>query len=206
MVFRFLHSKKGFTLTEIFMCVAVLGILTAVAVPIFNVSLKKRRYEDSCSQAQMIQTTIQQIMYGMIDNGKKQDEIYLISKCDDDIIKDGKTTAFTTVSFPGSDDSKKEWVLFTPDITVAQIRGGYRSTGALDATDTPTYDAGCKAYNYLKKFDFAENSIKVSACFSNQEMPICPFVEDEGTYTYYFDKDGNVLCGCEKCREMRADS
>ena len=40
-MFRLLKSKKGFTLTEIIVCVTLLGILVVVAVPVY-ISVEKK--------------------------------------------------------------------------------------------------------------------------------------------------------------------
>jgi prepilin-type N-terminal cleavage/methylation domain len=40
---RKLHSKKGFTLVEMLIVVAIIAILVAIAVPVFSVSLDKAK-------------------------------------------------------------------------------------------------------------------------------------------------------------------
>lgn len=76
-MYHFLRSKKGFTVMELFTCIIVLGILCAVAVPIFSVSLKKQKINECNNNLQMMTTVIQEAMYGMMDNGKKQ-EFYVV--------------------------------------------------------------------------------------------------------------------------------
>ena len=75
MLYKNLHNKKGFTLTEIMTCVIVLGILTAVAVPIFSLSVKKQRVQECQLNRQMVTTTVRNVMAGMTDNGAKQEYI-----------------------------------------------------------------------------------------------------------------------------------
>ncbi len=78
MLYKNLHNKKGFTLTEIMTCVIVLGILTAVAVPIFSLSVKKQRVQECQLNRQMVTTTVRNVMAGMTDNGAKQGYISVL--------------------------------------------------------------------------------------------------------------------------------
>ncbi len=65
-------NRKGFTFVEIMICVTVLGILTAVAVPIFSFSLNKHRTKECSAQKIMITTTVESAMLGQFDNGDIQ--------------------------------------------------------------------------------------------------------------------------------------
>lgn len=178
---RFLNifkTKKGFTMVEIFICVTVLGILTAVAVPIFTVSLKKRKQEDCNNQKQMISTTVKEAMAGMMDSGKAQSKIR---------IKDAPCTIVGTHIY-NSD------YLVVENCTLGDIRGGYRASDKVDASNTTnTYDKGCEDDHYLKKFDMKDTELY--KFFSNQELPRCPF-DDDGTkgYKYIIDENGDCFC------------
>ncbi len=170
-------TKKGFTLVEIFMCVTVLGILTAVAIPIFNVSLKKKKQEDCNNQKQMISTTVKEAMAGMMDSGKAQSVIPIDEQH----------------PIEASHLYKKVYLRIT-DCTLGDIRGGYRASGKVDASNTTnTYDDGCKANHYLKKYDMKDTKLYIF--FSNQELPRCPF-DDDGTKgaEYVIDIYGNCFC------------
>ena len=216
MLYRFLRSKKGFTFVEIMVCVTVLGILTAVAVPVFAFSLKKQKVKDCMNQAQLIETTIQQTMTGMIDNGRKQEDIngdlFIPFLADSNFtFADGETVptvlnasdVFTNTADPCN--AKGKCVKFTSALTIGQIRGGYRAN-----TKDPAgkdYDAYCKSNkNYLKKFDI--RNTPMLAYLANGEMPVCPFVSDDATdearNTYYVFSDGTVACSCTECAQARA--
>lgn len=51
-MFKFMKTKKGFTLTELLLVVAVIGIIICVAVPIYNGFTKSARIRN-CSAARM---------------------------------------------------------------------------------------------------------------------------------------------------------
>jgi prepilin-type N-terminal cleavage/methylation domain-containing protein len=69
------NNKKGFTLTELLIVVAIIGILVAVAIPIFNQQLKKARFATNqanarsayaCARAlQLTETDIKGAYYDM---------------------------------------------------------------------------------------------------------------------------------------------
>ncbi len=195
-----IKNKTGFTLVEIFICVTVLGILTAVAVPIFTVSLKKRKQEDCNNQKQMISTTVKEAMAGMMDSGKAQEEIIINethvknSIIDGSYIQLGKLVAKV-------DAQGKTVKVVEGACTIADIRGRYRlkSDGTecsegLGAAVKPTYDDGCAEGYYLKKFSLQETQRPIYYYFSNQEFPVCPCNEKA---IYLIDKNGN--CYCSEC-------
>lgn len=196
-MFRFLCSKKGLTFVELMIVVVVLGILTSVAVPIFYAGLNKQRKSDCRNQCLVVQTTVQQIMYGMIDNGARQEKINISSWADGGSLVKKQHNPGAPKDNLNIDSSYnyKYYTVLDKNLTLGQIRGGYRNTDQY-----PDYKDGCKNGQYLKKQSLAD--IPVYEYFSNAEFPVCPFDED-GTkgYCYVIFEDGSVFCTCPECNE-----
>ncbi len=217
MFFNIIRSKKGISFVEILVVVIVLGILTAVAVPIFSLTLDKQKIKDCQSQCTVIEAQVREAMYGMIDNGAAQykrdsaltpvvpKEVYInFSK----VQSDHKTTyAADTIDGNGDDEYKnKECFVLIYDqqipgkiaFTLGDLRGGYRPS------NIPDYNDGCKQGYHLKKKKL-ENT-KFYEYLANVEIPVCPYADykDSDTtnnYFYYIFEDGTVLCSCPKCHE-----
>ena len=60
---NFCKGNKGFTLAELMIVIVIIGILTAIAIPVYNIS--KAKAEASACQAnlRMIDSAIQQYMF-----------------------------------------------------------------------------------------------------------------------------------------------
>lgn len=186
---KFFTNKKGFSLAEIMIVIVVMGILVGVAVPVYTGVSNGRKLDDCTMNRQMVSTVVQEVMNGMIDNGKRQDEIIM-----------GFAGHKTT--FPGTVDGKtvetygdKDCFKLTYDnaVTIGDIRGGYR------AKAISSYDIGCMRGNYLKRYDLKD--VPFYTYLANKEIPTCAFQENPGQYSYYIFSDATVLCDCPECLE-----
>ena len=194
MLYRYLLSKKGFTMMEMLIAVLVLGVLVGVAVPIFSNVIALRKKQDCNNQTIIVNGLVLEAMTGMMDNGKKQPKIYF-----NKVQGDHKTTYPET---PGDSDNAyegKECFILRPTgdgyvaFTLGDLRGGYRDINIRD------YNEGCDAGFFLKKKKL-ENVMFYTYC-ANHEYPICPFSDEDDPIYYYIFEDGTVLCPNEACHE-----
>lgn len=192
-MFKFLLSKKGFTVIEMLIVVIVLGILVLVAVPVFNSGLKQQKINDCKNQCRVIQTAVQQAMVGMMDNGRKQETISIA------IWPDGPNKVHYNPDAGHVklkiDDSYK-YTYYTPlneSLTLGQIRGGYNS----DYSKKSCEETG----RYLKKQRLAD--VAFYTYLENMEMPVCPFADKTNSqgYRYCIFWDGTVCCTCPECNQ-----
>lgn len=56
------RAQKGFTLIELMIVVAIIGILAAVAIPAYQDYIKKARFQDIISSAAPVETAISQCL------------------------------------------------------------------------------------------------------------------------------------------------
>lgn len=185
---KFLKNKKGFSLTELIVTVLVLGILTAVAVPVYTGVSKTKRIDDCYGNRAVVSNVVKEVMVGMIDNGKKQDSINMT-------FANQAHVQLSPANFPQDYASKECFILSTDEatgVTIGDIRGGYRTAG--------DYTIGCESGHYLKRKDLED--VKFYIYLANQEIPQCAFEEtDNKDYNYYIFSDGTVLCDCPECVE-----
>lgn len=203
MLYRFLLSKKGFTMMEILIVVIVMGILVSVAVPVFVSGLKKQRLDDCRNQCLVIQTAVQQAMFGMIDNGKRQETINIAGWADGGALVKKQHVPGDGINI--SDDyNYKYYTVLDKNLTLSAIRGGYRPlSDDDDKVNGLDYDEGCKQGYYLKKKKYQTNATPFYIFLDNAEIPICPFDDEKNPQHYYcIFEDGKVVCSGEECNEV----
>lgn len=215
MLYKFLLSKKGFTMIEILIVVIVLGVLVSVAVPVFSAVLEKQRLNDCRNQCLTIETAVKQAMNGMIDNGKKQDKITFVCTT----VSGSAVVESNEDVSDGTLPTGEKYFKLTGDpdtcFTLAELRGGYR-TGTFAEFEHQGLDAykkGCDDGHYLKKLKYQYNENEPDfkgtpfyaflALDIDGSIPVCPFADEENTqgYFYYVLEDGSVHCSNTKCKE-----
>ena len=212
-MFRFMLSKKGFTLVELMTAVFILSVLVALAVPAYTGIVNSKKKQDCENQRKIIETAVIQAMNGMMDNGRKQNKIYFnniesqfiaeypTTEGDGDNQYEGVTCLMLVGEYMCSTDAERIANASplpdgssTSPFTLGALRGGYR-----DLNVYSDYKDGCDyANNYLKKKrlenepfyqleimtkDEKGNDI-FSPVFYNREIPVCPFAD-------YTNKDVN---------------
>lgn len=216
MLKRLLKSKVGFTLVELLLVVSLLAILTAVAIPVFNAGLEIQKRKDCKNNCVVIEAAIQQVMSGMVDNGRKQDKMdfsqvaenrkttyngkdCLILKYDNKIYNDyGDKYTFTIGDIRGGYFGQEQWNAH-PELT--------KSYGPYDEYNVDKYDIGCDYGYYLKKNRYKDNQFYYQ--LANEEIPVCPCANYENdkdkiyddNYCYLVFEDGTVMCNCPHCSE-----
>ena len=66
-MFKFMKSKKGFTLVELMIVVVIMAILVAVAVPIFSAVTKNARIKTCAANRREIVSQVNNYMMGSVD-------------------------------------------------------------------------------------------------------------------------------------------
>ena len=222
MLYRYFLSKKGYTFTEVLTVVIILGILVAVAVPIFVSGYRAQAAKDCNNQKTIIASLFGEVTTGMLDSGKTQ------KKVDFSRVQGDHKTTYPGDGVTGNKDDeyvgKECFVLIeSQDIpgkiafTISDIRGGYfgqnqwnsyselvQLYGPYNEYDTDKYDLGVERGYYLKKEAMANNEFY--KYFNNQEIPVCPFADFDNNktdddYRYYIFEDGTVVCSCPHCND-----
>lgn len=216
MLYRYLISKKGFTMMEMLIVVAVLGVLVGIAVPVFDASLKVQKRNDCRNQVLVIQTAVKQVMFGMIDNGKRQTEINIASWPDGgEFYKRQYNPNDENLKLNVSSEHNYKYYTKLDDVlTIGKIRGGYRDINQYpDYRDGCSYDpvtntGGTKYYLKKKALENIEfyKTLDLEEVDGEKQIPVCPFANyendtTEDDYFYCIFYDGTVCCTCPECNK-----
>lgn len=92
-------TTKGFTLVEALVCVAVLGILSAIAIPNYMNAIKSTRQKDVANQIANIQTSISAYREEFLASPTSWDALSRVSPVSTNN-GSAKGTSFTPISSP----------------------------------------------------------------------------------------------------------
>ena len=173
-MYKFLKSKSGLTLTELIVCFAVMAILAAVAVPVFNAGLEKARRQDCESKCVMVTTTVREIMVGEMDNGKPQPVIpYLCS------ILPGQHRVIEKKDAVDEDG----------------IRKWDAKTGKYVKTNVDEVDWRGNVISYLEDHIDKNNDGECDVCKAPMNFVFRGNDHVDSEHLIYVDQDGNSLAG-----------
>ena len=105
-MFKFMKSKKGFTLVELMIVVVIMAILVAVAVPIFSAVTKNARVKTCAANRREIVSQVNSLLMGNVDGAQHTKGGAFTIASDGkagtlEVTNDGGDAAYTEANFEG---------------------------------------------------------------------------------------------------------
>ncbi len=119
-----LRNRKGFTLIELIVVIAILGILAAILIPQFSGFQQKAKSSQVMVNAKQIATAADALL---VEKGSVPDATEIVKVAGSDII----ATHITGISTPAADADGSGHVLFTYVLKIDEVT--YTATRAVNA-------------------------------------------------------------------------
>ena len=138
-MFKYLKSKKGFTLVELMIVVVIMAILVAVAVPIFS-AVTKNAQKKTCDANK--REIVSQLTNYCIGNNNMDD---IFNEDDDFVITfDGATGDITS---PGNKITKEDVEAMFQEVPYCPIENSEYVVTLTKGAGSPTIDVECSIHD-----------------------------------------------------------
>lgn len=138
-MFKFLKSKKGFTLVELMIVVVIMAILVAVAVPIFSAVVENAQKKTCAANKREI---LSQLTNYCIGNSTTND---IFNKDDEFVITfNGATGEITT---PGEEISKEDVEAMFQDVPYCPVENSVYEVTLTEGVGSPVITIECSIHD-----------------------------------------------------------
>lgn len=148
------RTQKGFTLIELMIVVAIIGILAAIAIPAYNNYTKKARFSEVVASVASIKTAVEQCI----------SDLGSLSDCDTASTSNATTYGITAVSTTNTSKYVNSVVINDGVITATT-----KEVGGLGKTFyeiTPTYTTGSQIVWTLNTASTSNYASGYTGCYS----------------------------------------